>query len=442
MFKTVFAAFLAGSLIATSIGLLKDRESEAEVLSGPFEISAGQTDLSVVQAEVTPCSKAISALDQRITFFGRRALASASWLDLEQVASAYLARAHLTGRWEDYAQAEEALREAFNQAPKKSGPFLTRARLSFALHRFDRVEEDLRAAESGILLGASARALILEMRADLLLHRGRYEEAGAAYVRTLASGRTVTALARLASYRRQTGDHDQADALLGEAIGKTSDPQTLAWIELQRGETDADRGRLRAALAHFEAGDRAFGGWHVLEERIARTLGAMGNERTALAAYRQLVTRHGNPDHMHDLARMLEDQGRFAEAGRLHTEADRLYQSRAERFPEAFSGHVLTHLLAHRDGARAVRLAEQNHRIRPNAESLTLLAQAYLLADRIEDAEATINEALKTPASTAALHATAAHVLRAAGDEEVAKKQQSIADAMDPSAYRRLDYLR
>src|SRR5687767_4638963 len=120
----------------------------------------------------TACERAIDDLDRTIEFHRDRFAIHRSWLAQEEIALAYLARAQLTGDHRDYAAADRAVEEGFANAIPKSGPFLARARVSFALHRFDRVEADLAALDSALLVPGDVRQTIAEMRADLMFHRG------------------------------------------------------------------------------------------------------------------------------------------------------------------------------------------------------------------------------------------------------------------------------
>lgn len=365
---------------------------------------------TVVPDEPTTASaKALDALDRLIAFHATRATQDpTAWLDLDHVARAYLRRAHLTGSYDDYARADQALREAFGRAPDGAGPFFTRAQLSYALHRLDRVAADLERARPAVRDGSLRRA-IEETKAALAFQRGDYLAAETGYRRLLERRRTPGVLARMAQYRWKTGDVAAAEALFVEAHTRTpsSDLERRAWLQLMRGLLDLDRGRPHEALAHYEEADTLFGGWYLIEEHIAEALALTGRPREAQRLYRKLVRTTQNPEFMDALASVAEELGDREEAEDMMVRATAAYEARLLRFPEASFGHALDHYLDRGDAERAVELAEKNHAIRPSAEAATKLAQAYRLAGRAEDARRAVKLALATPWSTPELRETA-----------------------------------
>jgi tetratricopeptide (TPR) repeat protein len=387
----------------------------------------------------TPFDKAIADLDRTIEFHQQRFAATRSWLSQEEIALDYLSRASLTGDARDYAAADLAISEGFQNAIPGSGPFLARARVSFALHRFDRVEADLAAAESALLVAGEVIQTAAEMRADLHYHFGRYREAEAAYEAALARKRTITGLARMAQYRAKTGDFAAAEALLHEALAKAKG-ETRAWLLLREGELRVSRGDLRAALSSFDEADRAFEGWPLVALSRSKVLLALGDTAGAAAILEPLAARTDNPEHHHALAAVYEARGEFARAAELHEKTKKIFADQIALYPEAFAAHALEHLLGHGSDPRAVEIAEANHRARPNADSLVLLAQAYASERRIADAKSAIESALATPISTAELHATAHYVFALAGDGR-ARSEKDRAIAINPNACDDLSWM-
>ncbi len=427
MLKTASIAFSTGAVIAAGIALMRPAPA------APSELA---------ERPVTACDRALALIDQKIAFHQKRFDRSGWWIDLQEVSFGYLSRAHLTGSYRDYAAADRALVEAFELAEPGSGPYMARARLSFTLHRFDRVEPDLKVAEAAIM-GDTSKAAIAELRADLLLYRGRYREAEAAYEAVLAEKRTVTALARLAQYRWKTADFAAAEALLEEAEGKVGrEGEAKAWVEMLRGQMALDRGRFAEARQRFETADRAFDGWYLIEQGLAKAMLGLGDEAGATAIYQRLEARDPtNPEPVHGFAAILQNHGEFARAQALHDRVKAMYAEQIAAYPEAFSAHALTHLLGHGDAKGAVEIAKRSYEARPTAESLVLLAQAYQTAGQVAEAETAIRSALATPISTADLHATAAWVLASAGDAAAAEQERAKASTINPAAYETLGWL-
>ncbi len=386
-------------------------------------------------------ARLIAELDRRIAFHEQRARAQhQDWLDLEQAASAWLERARLSGRWEDYLRAEETLARAFDLAEPGAGPFLTRARLSFTLHRFGAVEADLERAERTLLLPPEEARAIAELRADLAFHAGRYAEARSAFEALLSKERTPTRLARLAQWHWKTGGFEAAEPLLEEASRRLSEAggEGLAWIELQRGLMSLDRGRLEEALAAYRRADAALPGWYLVEEHLAEVLTRQGQLADARRIYEDVVARTGSPELMAALAEVLDGLGEAQAAAEWRRRAGDGWERWLVALPEAAYGHALEFFMEHGPPARAVELAERNRAVRPSGESEALLAAAYLRAGRQAEAKRAVEAALATPYSSAALFATAALIFAAAGDEARASAERARATAIDPRAFDEL----
>ena len=224
----------------------------------------------------------VQRLDDVIGSLTARASRNASdWFTLGQLAAEYLERARLTGSLDDYRLAERAIDTAFERAPHGAGPFLLRARLNFAMHRFERIEPDLQAAESRVLVDDHLRAAIEGLHADVALLEGRLEEAGAGFERALALHDDMTGRARLARFLWITGDVARAEHVYREALGRYhgQSPQPVAWTHLQLGLMDLESGRLDAAMEHYRDADAALPGWWLIEEHMAEAMASQGPTR-------------------------------------------------------------------------------------------------------------------------------------------------------------------
>ncbi len=367
----------------------------------------------------------------------RAAAQPRGWLALERAAELHLTRARLSGSYDDYARADELITRAFTVAGDGVGPFLTRARLNFTLHRLDRVAADLERIAGFAIPRAEDREALVVLHADLAFQQGRYEEALQGFERALATREDITNLARLALYRWKTGEFLPAEDLYHRALAKLPprSGETAAWLHLQLGLMDLGRGRHDEALAHYQDGAHELGGYWLIDEHIAEIWTLQGKTDAALRAYEDIVERTDSPEFMDAIAGIHLAAGRAELARPWIARARQRYEAQLARFPEAAHGHALGHFLEFgADPARAVSLAEANHRTRPNAEAKISLARAYLEAGRGADARTIIAEALATPWNTADLHAVAAEVHAAAGDAEAAAQARARALAIDPHA--------
>jgi tetratricopeptide (TPR) repeat protein len=384
-----------------------------------YQALQGPAPRPAAPSEDTPYARALADLDRNLAFHRRRAQRDPSaWVPLEAMASHSLARGHLSGDFNDYAAADEALTQAFLRAPAGSGPYLVRAQLGFTLHRFDRVAADLDKVAQQLLLDGDTRRVVDELRAALAFQRGEHDAARAGFAALLAQRRTVTVLARAAQLAWKTGAFDEAHALLLEAQAavRPADLEGRAYLSLTHGLMDLERGALDDALFHFTVAADTFPGWYLPEQHLAEAMALRGSTDAAARRYERLVARTHNPELMDALAELYTALGREGDAARLTARARGLHEAMLQRFPEAACGHALAHYLQTGDAARAVTLGEQNRALRPGAEAYVGLARAYLLASRPADAKAAIEAALATPVQSALMHRTAAEVFEATGE--------------------------
>lgn len=379
----------------------------------------------------------LAAVDRRIA--GHRKVAEnnpSSSLAWGRVAELYLTRARLSGDYDDYAKAEEMVAKGFEAGTKADfGPFMIRARLNYTLHRLDRIDADFeRQTRLPTVDGKEVYGRDL-FAANLAFQRGQYAKAEELLVSLVDRMPAVSALSSLALYRWKAGRFDEAEALYRRALdtydGEETEPE--AWIHLQLGLMDLDRGRYDEALAHYREGEALISGYWLLEEHIAEILTLQGKTEDAKALYLAIVERTGNPEFMDALAELEQAAGRTAEADAWLSKANAKFEAQLLRFPEAAYGHALEHFLAHGDDpTKALDMARRNHALRPNADAKRLLAAALVAAGNADEAKTVIEEALATPMRSADLHATAAAVYAAVGDAAKAEEQRAAARAINP----------
>jgi tetratricopeptide (TPR) repeat protein len=358
---------------------------------------------------------------------------SDQWLMHEILAGQYLMRAQLSGSYDDYAGAERALAAAFKVAVPKSGPHMMNAKLDFSMHRLAGAETQLAAMDRyAIKPAAATQAEMAAMRGDIAFYRGEYKAALALYDRAdaLVPG---TSIFRRAIYASRTGAIEQADAMFARNIADLQPPvpQVRAYLELQRGILDLDRGRLDDAMAHFRDGDRIFPGHWLIEEHMAEVLTLQGKTDEAQARYRDIVRRTGHPEFLDALAAIAEQRGDTVAAKQLYAQAWAIWTRRIEQFPQAAYGHAIDHCLAKRDWPCALQLAEKNHAARPFGEAKVILARALLANGRAAEARTMIETVLASPWRTADLHRVAADIYTAMGMPADAATQVKLAHAIN-----------
>lgn len=379
----------------------------------------------------------LEAIDRRIA--GHTKVAEnnpRSTLAWGRVAELYLTRARLSGDYDDYAKAEAMIAKGFETGEHADfGPFMTRARLDYTLHRLDRVDADFERVTRVPTRDPDELYRRDLFAANLAFQRGQYAEAEALLVSLVDRMAVMPGLSSLALYRWKEGRFDEAEALYRRALEvyEGAETEPAAWVHLQLGLMDLDRGRWDEALAHYREGEALIQGFWLIEEHIAEILTLQGKTEEAKAMYLAIVERTGNPEFMDALAEIHQAAGETAKADEWLAKAGAKFEEQLRRFPEAAYGHALEHYLAHGDDPqKTLEMARKNHALRPNADAKRLLAEALLAAGEKAEAETVLEEALATPMRSADLHATAAAVYAAVGNAAEAAKQREAALAINP----------
>lgn len=399
-------------------------------------------DTLVVNAPIrepaeTAYDRAVHDLDEQIrTFTARADQYPTRMLPLRRLASAHMARARLTGNYDDFVAAVQSLDEAFEKGPD-TGPFLTRASLRFTLHQLDAAEQDIDRAGEAIIVNLPQRSIHDGIKGDIAFHRGLYGAAEDLYARSWRTHPTRTTALRRAWLAWHLADFEEAERWLEEASTRIigPDPQTRAFIALQRGLLEMDRGRHGEALRHFEDADGHFDGWWLVEEHEAEALVWLGRREDAEAIYRHLA-EHGRPEHLAALGELVggdEGQALFRRALEGH-------RARLELLPTAAGGHAIDFFLHFGDPAEALELAERDHALRPGGAATLKLVQALARNGEIGAASERMAALLRTPYRTAELLATAAWLARRNGDES-ADEHLRAAVAIHPRAVALVEWL-
>ena len=418
--------------ILTSALLLACNPSSDEQLNSSVESDGPGLEFS---RDAEAFDAALAAIDEQIAKAEARAKAHPDdWLVLEKIAGLWLRRARLSGDYDNYSKAEDALARGFERAAEGSGPLLTRASLNFTLHRLNLVDPDLNKVAARPVLDDPTRAVVESMRGDLAFARGDFALAQTHYDAALALDRTHSILAKLAHWHWRRGEFDQAETLYreAEALMLAASLEPRAWIQLQLGIMDLERGRYEDAFAHYRDGADILGGWWLLEEHIAEIAVLLGMPEFAVDLYDEIITRTGKGEFIDAKASLLAAAGDAQGSAALVEQATAVYEADLERFPEAAYGHALGHFLDFGPPARALELAEANHTLRPNVEAKLGLATARLGVDDIAGAQAIIDQALATPWVSAELFAVAAQVYKAQGDAAKAATLRQQANAINP----------
>lgn len=405
-------------------------EAEAPKADAP---APARAELSY-NRDASTFTRELADLDTEITAVRARAQAQPKgWIVLEKLANLHLRRARLSGSYDDYAAAQDALEQAFTRAPAGTGPVLTRASLNFTLHRLDPVEADLAIYEK-MLIDVASRAHLTGIRGDVAFERGQYQQARELFDAALALDREPPLLSKLAHWHWRAGEFDEAEKLYLEALGLMPEQaiESRAWVHLQLGLMDLERGRYDDAFAHYRDGTQILGGWWLLEEHIAEIAALKGMDAFALELYDDIIERTGKGEFIDAKAGLLARAGDQAGAQAQIERAAKIFEAELVRFPEASYGHALDHYLEFGPPERALELATANHQLRPGVPAMISLAEARLGVDDVAGAREIIDQALATTWVSAELSWTASQIYARQGDAEGAAKLRAEAEALHP----------
>ena len=424
------AAGLVLALLAFAAGWLATRPGG--LVRGPRPVPAlGHVQAAAMQqGEPTTAMAAIALIDHDLPIARARAAVSGDWHDIAAIGDQLVARARLTGSFDDYVGAGAAYDAAFVHAPPGLGPHLGRAGWNFAVHRLAAVGPDLDVIDRYAVPDDATSVAVLGMRGDLAFYAGDYARARGLYERAEARMPGLASEFRLANWFARMGEPARALDMLDRADARIRAPQQQlrAFIEMRRGMIELARGRWDDAQAHLLRADDIFPGSWLIEEQLATVRALKGDPGGAMALFGRMA-RAGLPDGYDGIAGLYRAQGDFARSKAWADRAGAAWDARLATLPEAALGHALDHLLAFGDPVRALAVAQRNHALRPYGDSATGLAWAYLANHRAADALAAIGPTLASGWTSAEAHivASEAHALLGRGAEADAERAKALA---------------
>jgi tetratricopeptide (TPR) repeat protein len=339
-------------------------------------------------------------------------------------------QAQLTGSSADLQAAEDAIDRALGEMGPLAGLHLLKANLDFKLHRLKQADQGIAALSR---FAGDARILIIKAGVDF--QRGRYEAARMGYLSAVEKNPSWDNLARLAYWQGKFGAPDLADALYRQAVEEISakEMRAYAWVELQRGLLDLNRGRYDDAMGHYRRAGKAYSGYWLVDEHIAELLGATGKFDAAAALYESVVARAPLPELQQRLGDLYVFMGKPAQARPWHDKALAGYLDSAGRGEVNYYHHLAGFYADVRgDGAEAVKWAEKDIALRPNFATQDALAWALYRAGRFGEALDEVTKALSSGVKDAHLFFHAAMIHLAAGKIDEGKRLLKRAGEINP----------
>jgi tetratricopeptide (TPR) repeat protein len=280
----------------------------------------------------------IASLEVRAARGGLSAVSRAGLIELIAL------RGQVLGLIADYERAEALAERWALDERTDSLAFLARARMRATFHRFTDALADLARAEA---LGLGLEVLDHE-RAGILQAVGRSDEATELLQEALARRTSFETLGALAGLYAERGELARAEHLFTESreCYRRVSPFPLALLDVRRGQMWLEHGDLRRARAWFDAACCRVPCLAPAQGHLAEVEAAMGEPEVAIARLRPLAISSDDPAYAGQLARILGEIGRVAEARRWRSLAAARYEELAARYPAAFAEHAAEFWLA------------------------------------------------------------------------------------------------
>jgi len=339
-------------------------------------------------------------------------------------------RASLTGNGEDARLAKAEIDKTLQTLGGSEDIYLAKANISLKTHQLRDAREVIAKLPD---LADSPKWQVL--KADIAMQEGNYGEAKNIYDAVVRRKKSWDYIARLAYLKSLFGDVAGADALYAEAEDQISakEMRSYAWVELQRGLLDFNRGRHETALEHYRQAEKAYSGYWLVDEHMAEWLGAERKYTEAAALFEKILERSPRPEIQQALGDLYVFMGKPEQAKPWHDRALAAYLASAQR-GEALYFHHLAAFYAdvREDGAEAVKWAGKDLETRGNFAAHDAMAWALYRAGRFDESLAEMKTALATGVSDARLFFHAAMIHLAAGLADEGKQFLTQAAEVNP----------
>ncbi|HSH21086.1 MAG TPA: tetratricopeptide repeat protein [Candidatus Caenarcaniphilales bacterium] len=332
--------------------------------------------------------------------------------------NAYLQHVREKGDPSDYGRAEAAFDEALKREPNNVDALIGKGVLELARHDFAAA---LALGQQAVTISphtARAHGVVV----DALTELGRYDEALAS-TQTMVDLRPDLASFSRVSYQRELrGNIDGAIDAMSRAYDMSvgTSVENREYTRVLIGDLHLLKGDAATAEQIYHASLQTSPGFVWALVGLGRTEAARGDLDAAIAHYQQAVDTIPLPEFLIAL-------GEAQEAAGLETEARQSYELvQAIRALFAENGVNVDLELAlfeanHGDPAAAAELAGRAYAVQPNVKAADALGWALHRAGRSEEAQRYADEALGLGAAYGPFHFHAGMIALELGDEDAAR---------------------
>lgn len=347
-----------------------------------------------------------------------------------KLASEYLKQLRETGDFAYLQLAERAAKASLAAiaAEQNKGGLAALIQVQFASHDFVSVREN---AKRLVALEPN-KGYPFQFLGDAHLELGQYEEAEVAFreMESLGGIQELTKVAieqRLARLALLRGNDKEAARRFGIALKIASamiEPpkETVAWCQLQLGETAFATGDFRGAEKYFRESLATFPGYFRSLAAIGRVRAAQGDLTQAVEFYEKAVRVLPDPVFVAALGDLYKLAGRIQDAetqyalvekiGQLSSASGTLYNRQLAMF---YADHDIK-------AEEAYANAAKEYEIRRDIYGADAIAWTALKAGKITEAQTAIRDALRLGTKDAKLYYHAGMIENAVGNRAEAKR--------------------
>lgn len=342
-----------------------------------------------------------------------------------KLAGLYLQKLRETGDIALLDLAFRAARASLESVPevRNSGGIAALALAEFAAHDFTNSRDHaLRLIEL-----EPSKSYPQSMLGDALLELGEYEKAEIAYkkITLLDGGSSAASESRFARLAQLKGDNRAAQkhfaAALTLALSQSFPPrETTAWLRWQLGETAFSMGDYETAEKDFQDSLTTFPDYYRAVASLGRVRAAQNDLQGAIEQYEKVTRILPDPNYVAALGDLYEFSGREMEAKKQYELVEQI--GRLSALNGALYNRQLALFYADHDlkAEDAYNLAAKEYEVRRDIYGADALAWTALKAEKLNEAQAAIKDALRLGTQDARIFYHAGMIERAAGNNSEA----------------------
>ena len=346
------------------------------------------------------------------------------------LASAYAQKARETSDFSFNKRAEEALEKSLAVAPENYGALKLRAKLLLTYHRF---AEALAEAQRAQKLQPGDHDLYGALT-DAYVELGDYE-------RAIESAQTMVDLrpdaasySRVSYLRSLTGDIQGAVQAMDVAVKAADprDPEAAAWYRVHLGDELLNLGRAGAAEREYEKALVIFPDYPLALAAKGHALVRAGKLPEAVAFYERSQNRAPLPETIVALGDLYQKLGRIDDAKRQYELVEFVEKNSAAS--GTYSRQLAMFWADHDQKLdEALQIVERERSSRADIFTCDALAWVLFKNNRLDEAQKSIEEALRLGTPDAKIYYHAGMIYNEIGDRAKARKFLELALATNPA---------